>query len=1371
MAERPPADGTAVRPPGPAWRRWLRRAWLAGLVLLLLLVVLAGSVLTIDLGPSLKARAEREGAKLIERPLHIGSLSVRLLTGRFVLEDILIEGLSPEDRPFFTAKRLEVSLPWWTIFGRELYVEAVELSDWRMLVETFPNDRHSFIKIPRGRSGDGPPRFVTTVQIVRATRGEFVYEDHHTPWSTVARNLDVTVTKLRDYRGEVRFSGGTVTVQDYKPMWANMFAQFRVDGSHIVLDRIDLETDGARSDVKGLIDLSRWPEQTYAVHSRVHFPRMKELFFADDDFTLSGEGTFEGTFHLFKGGRELRGRFASAVAGVNDFRFPDLRGSLAWLPHRFEVTEAHSAFLGGRTAFTYVMEPLGVPGTPAVARFDARYEGVDLAALTDFYEVRGIRLRGRARGQNLLEWPLGRFVERRGEGWVEAAAPDDVRLMTRELPESVREAHRSLGLPLGPFNPDPMLGYVPIGGALSYRFDRARLDIGEGWVATPETYVAFEGHTEWGERSELPFHVTSGDWQQGDRLLAGILTAFGSDTRAVPVGGFGTFDGVMLGAFRDPRIEGRFEGEHVRAWGVEWGSASADVVIEDAYVDVSRAVFTAGDARIDAQGRFSLGYPRADGGEELDARVRLVHWPVGDLRRAFELFDYPIDGQVSGEFHVYGRYQGPHGFGRMTIADLVAYGERFEMATAGLRFEGAGVRVDGIEAQKAAGRLTGAAYVGWDGSYSFNAEGRRMPLEEIAAVQVPQAPLSGTLQFTASGSGTFERPRYELRGRVDDLFVADEGIGQVTGRFTVRDQQLTIDLLEAASPRLTLSGSGRIALTPEADAELTFRFSDTSIDPYARAFRAGISPFTTAVASGTLRVMGELSNLDHLRADTVIEQLDLRLFDYLVTNDGPIRIGFEQQVLQVERLRLVGEGTQLEAFGEVRFKDDRIALRALGDANLGILQGFFRDIRSTGQAELQAEIRGSLSQPVAFGAATIANGRLREFSLPHAVEALTGRIEFDSEGVRLDGLTGRLGGGEVRFGGRIAFDGLSPSEFLVTATGTGMRIRYPEGFRSLVDADLALRGRVERPVLSGTVDVRSAVWSGALDTSGTGIFGVAGMGGAALPAPAAPAADAAIPLQFDIRIDAPSTLRIETRAARLVSSAELSLRGSYDRPLLFGRVEIERGEVLFEGNRYEVTHGTVDFANPARIEPFFDIEAETRARVPGQVYRVVFRVTGTPDQFGFDLTSDPPLAAVDILSLLFGDVRDPQDAELRALRTPNRTEEELIAARATRLLASPISSEVGRVVEEAFGVDTVQISPSFGELSTLQSARLNPSARLTIGKRISDRVYLTYARALSTSSRDQILLVEYNQSDRLSWVVSQNEDRTYAVDVRVRHVF
>ncbi|MCU0256337.1 MAG: hypothetical protein MUF60_06315, partial [Vicinamibacterales bacterium] len=151
------------------------------------------------------------------------------------------------------------------------------------------------------------------------------------------------------------------------------------------------------------------------------------------------------------------------------------------------------------------------------------------------------------------------------------------------------------------------------------------------------------------------------------------------------------------------------------------------------------------------------------GGEEIDARVRISRWDLVDLRHAFALDDYPVTGELSGDFHVYERYEGPQGFGRLTVERGVAYGERFELATAGLTFDGAGVHLDGLEIHKSTGRVTGAAYIAWAGTYSFNADGRGIPMESVDTTASPRTPLSGTLSFTASGAGAFESPRYQVR--------------------------------------------------------------------------------------------------------------------------------------------------------------------------------------------------------------------------------------------------------------------------------------------------------------------------------------------------------------------------------------------------------------------------------------------------------------------------------------------------------------------------------------------------------------------------------------------------------------------------------
>ncbi|HSL24348.1 MAG TPA: translocation/assembly module TamB domain-containing protein [Vicinamibacterales bacterium] len=1338
--------------------------------LALVLCLVVAITLKIDLGPSLRGRAEREAANFLKRPVKIGRLSARLIPGRFVVEDFVIAGLEPRDRPFLTANRIEVAMPWWTAFRNQIVFDGIRMTGWKMVVETFPNGRHNFPRFTRERQTTGPKRFTTTLRYVSAENGEFIYDDHSTPWQTIARNLNVMVSRWGDtYRGHARFSDGVIAIQSYVPMSADMTSSFRLDGGRVHFDRIDLRTDGARSVVTGDVNLARWPEQQYQVSSRIQLPRMRELFFARDAFTLSGEAAFEGTFHLFKGGRELRGRFSSPVAGVNAYRFPNLRGTVVWLPDSLDVPEATAGVFDGQSQFTYRMWKPERRGR-WLARFDARYQDVDLARFTDFVETRGLRLAGRADGRSLLEWPLGRFsAELRGGGTVNVSPPVGVALQGRELEAAQIAAADARGVDTGPFNPGLAVGYVPIGGRVTYALTPERITLDDSWIATRSTHASFSGSTAWLDAAEIPFHVTSSDWQDSDRLMAAILTTFGSPTSAVQMGGYGTFDGVMRKSFRRPRIEGQFTGGALTAWNTVWGQGEAHVVVENSYVEVRRAVLarmtgeTPSEIRVD--GTFSLGYPRRDGGEEINAHVVMKDRPLADLRQAFELFDYPVDGLTSGEFRLQGRYAGPTGFGTLRIDRGVAYEEPFERATAGLRFEGTGVRLDSIEIQKGSGAATGAAWVGWDGTYSFNVDGRRIPVESLKNVAFPRAPLSGLLQLTAAGNGTFESPRYEVRFSVADLYAGEEGIGHVTGRIGIRGDLLAIEQLEAASPRLTLSGSGQIELTDEMDAALTFRFSDTSLDPYVRTFVPKLSPFTTAVVSGTIDVRGELYVPEHLRIDLNVEQLEAKLFDYRLRAGGPLRLAVNQQRIIAKDLRLVGEGTQLEVNGEVNLLQERVALTATGSANLGILQGFFRNVRSSGAASLSADVRGSLNAPEFAGFARVSNGRIRHFALPHSLDAINGTMSFDARGVRLDDLTARMGGGLVRFGGRVGLDGFKPGTLSLTAIGEGMRLRYPEGFTSVVDADLSLVGTVSSPLVEGTVMVRSSMFARRLDTAAA-IFGLGAVGGGGVR-PAEPAPVAGLPLRFNLHVTAPSSLRVNNNAMDLTASADLRLTGTYDRPVLLGRADIERGWLTFEGNRYVVTRGGINFANPSRIEPFFDVEAETRVQVPGQTYRVTLSAAGTLDAMTWAATADPPLPTAQVLALLLGEGADP-DADLRRLQEGQGAERELFTALAARGLATPLSNPLGRVFEETLGV-TTQITPIIGEFSTLQT--LNPTARVIIGRRLSSRVYVTYSQALGSGRNEQIVLIEYDQSDRLGWILSRNEDGTFALEFRVRHTY
>ena len=1388
-AGQPPSPGGGTR---GAIGRYVR--WAAGGLAVVVAVAIVATF-TVDLGPLVRARAEEAASGYLDREVTIGRIGAYVVPGRFLVEDLMIGGLRPDDRPFLVADEIVLSTAWLALLHGEFLVDSATMTNWLMRVESFPDGRQSFPAFtrrepeeaveatetavepvepaPDDADDDEGRRFVSTLQYLQAARGEFRYEDHGSNFEVTCPNLDITITKILDYRGHASCSEGLITISDFEPMWANMATDFELDGTVVDLTRFHVETDGASTEVQGNIDLLAFPEMYYTLESDLDVTRMRELFFADDAFTATGDSHFSGSFYKFDGGYDLRGSIASPVFGLEvdagQFRFPNLDGQLVWQPDRFDMWDITSSFFGGSAVAE--LSSFGLKD-PWQGSFDVRYEDVEVSQLARLFELNGIEPVARAAGHHRLEWPTEGDGGFRHEGEMQLEPPEGVQLATAEIrPGAAAAATARAALP-----PDLTTRVFPFGGGVAYAIEDGLIELTSGLIATPSTHATFDGRTRSGSDSQIPFRVASSNWQESDRLMSAVMTAVGSPTNPFAVDGVGTFDGVMLGDLAAPRIEATFVGDRLRAWNVVWGAGGGEIIVENGYLDMTGGLFRGGDAELRVDGRFSLGGSRDDGGEEINTVFTLAAFPSSNLKAAFGLEEgYSIDGPTSGEAHLYGSYNRLFGVGRLTLDHPTAYGEPFDSASAGLRFEGDGVRLDGFEMRKGAGTITGAAFIEWGrlepqgerpASYSFNWDARGIGVETLELIPPPPEPLSGTLEFNASGAGEFDNPHYEVRGTIVDLFVGDEEVGQVTGRLDVRDGLLSLDL-EGASSTLAVSAAGQVALTAENDADLRFRVTNMSLDPYVRMFVPQFSPYTNAVISGSMRVVGELQNWDHLGAEAIIEQADLSLFDYAIRNDGPIGIMLDQRVVGLDQFRLVGEGTALELSGSVDLARDELSLGVAGDASLGILQGFLQDLRGSGDAAVRAEVTGPLSQPVLTGQAAVSDGRIRHFSLPHGLEAINGRIIFEPGGVRFDDVPARMGGGPVTIGGYVGLTGFQPGELGITLTGEQMHLRYPEGFRSLIDTDLELRGDMDAAVLAGVVNVRDMVLLEGFDM-GAGLFGGTVEEDAAT---VVALQDSGLPLSFDIQIVAPSTLRMTSNTMQVVSSAELTLRGTFDRPLLFGTAEIDRGEAFVEGNRYRLNYGTIGFANPTRIEPFIDVELETDVRVPGQTYRVTVRATGTVERLVPTLSSDPPLPEVDILSLLLGDIRDPQSADLRAARAPELAQQQRFQAGAARLLTSPLSSGVGRVVEESFGVDTFQITPSLGDPSAQQSAQLNPTARVLIGKRISDRGHLTLSRALSGANRDLIMVFEYDQSDRLSWILSQNEDRTYALDFRVRHAF
>ena len=351
----------------------------------------------------------------------------------------------------------------------------------------------------------------------------------------------------------------------------DMATDFELDGAQVHLTRVTLDTDGASTVLEGDVDTANLPEMTFELESDIDLTRMREIFFADYDFTTSGEGHFTGTFHKFEGGYDLHGSITSPVLGIDSdagqLRFPKLEGQLVWQPDRFDMWDVTSTFSGGRA-----WAELSTLGTkdPWQGIFDVRYEGVEVAQLAQLFGLKGIDLVSRASGHNRLEWPIESGGSRY-TGELQLEPPEGVQLATASLPPGAAAAVMArAGLP-----PDLTTHEFSFGGGVGYTIEDGWIELTSGHIVTPSTHVTFDGRTRSGSDSRIPFRVASTNWQESDRLMSAVMTAVGSPTQPFAVDGVGTFVGVMIGDLAAPRVEATFVGQGLRSWNVAWGTVPA----------------------------------------------------------------------------------------------------------------------------------------------------------------------------------------------------------------------------------------------------------------------------------------------------------------------------------------------------------------------------------------------------------------------------------------------------------------------------------------------------------------------------------------------------------------------------------------------------------------------------------------------------------------------------------------------------------------------------------------------------------------------------------------------------------------------------
>jgi translocation and assembly module TamB len=1283
-------------------------------------------------------RAPEWGAHLVEgtlsryfnRPVTVARVAFRLRTGEVEVLGLRVGGITPEAPPFLEIGSVRVRPSLAPLRGNRIVLSRVRLEGMRLRIHAFPSP-------PIGPGGDDLPRLGGSgrggglgigVERLVIVDGEFVLDHDRVP-------LDLD---LPDFRGRLqgRPEGGVAGHLSFEPGRLRIgSAPELVLGTEIdvIVNRGVVDVLGARLFAEnmnlayqGRIRLAGRPQGQLTLQGPVDLAVLERHVFRSG-LGFAGAPNWSGVLSIDGSRLRIEGKMQGtdgAFMGAPVERYE------SWLSYDgttgLVMRDLEVAMLGGGGS-------LSVDVPPTALR-------------------RPVSIRGRmqeADAEGLLRMLFGW-----GELGVGAAATGDFDVGWPK--GATRRVTGTLGLALA----ERADGRLPLAGRLDWRAEDGAQRYERLELAGRGLTVGASGEVDAEERARLDLSVDTDDLAASEQALVRIRRALGSpEAQPVGVSGAGRFRGRWGGTLDWPVFEGRFEGRGIGYADVDWGDATwtGSYASETETLTSQPLVARKGDGELEWTGRSEIGWLGVR--DALAGRARVSAWPVEDLVR-FMQWDVAASGRVTGSASVRGRRSAPEGEAQGTARGGRYYGIAYDEARLESRWKPGRAEVTKGEVRLGGGRVAFGGSVTDDGVYDGKADLDGVELGPLVALPKDAPPLGGRLSGSVLLQGTLARPRVVATLGSQRLFLGDEGIGALDARLTGRgDGRLAVDG-RVRSGRVDIALTGGVFAAPPYEAELRLALRSTSLDPFLRALHPQLPPGVAFVASGEALVSGPLARPADVRAEARLPEIELLMADFPVRAREPLALRLADGRLELGRVHLGGEGTDLVVDGAIDLVGSGpLAIQARGQADLRVLAAVTRRFRGTGDARLAVSVSGSREAPLVRGTLDLEGAGLRIRGFPHGVEGLRGRVRFTERTAELEGVSGTLASGPLTLEGQLGYAGGALGSYDVRATGRSLALRYPEGLRSLLDAELRLFGDAQQQWVTGKIDVRQALYTRRYDVASE-LLALR----RTLPAPAAGAAGAGA--RLDLRITAPGTLRIDNNLAQLAARADLLLSGTSDAPAVTGRAEIERGRLYFQGRTYTIQRGALDFVNPQRLDPLFDIEASTRMRS----YQVTLRVSGTLERVTPTLTSDPPLSSLQILALLAGQ----EESEVANLTQTQAREKQggIAAAGAATLAAGRLSESMGleREAERLFGLNRFSIDPSL-----LRGASNTRTARVTVGKRLTPDLNVLYSQDLR-GTEERIVAIEYALSNRFSLLLTHTDpgqaktgtEQGWAFDVRIR---
>ncbi len=710
--------------------------------------------------------------------------------------------------------------------------------------------------------------------------------------------------------------------------------------------------------------------------------------------------------------------------------------------------------------------------------------------------------------------------------------------------------------------------------------------------------------------------------------------------------------------------------------------------------------------------------------------------------------DFPLDTQGSGPVDIRGDEKTIHVAGNIELEKGTLYDEAFDKGDVKFEVTDKEIVFQDTTLIHGGSTIAGNGTILFQGSYFGDIRFDDVHLEDLSIINKNFPGLTGSFKGSLHGEGSLDHPVIKLTGTLPEVVYQNQGLREGTIEISLKDKDLQTVLKFKEHP---VQITGSIAMARPFLSRFSVEGEQIPIIPLLATTSGFRLTSLKGTVSGKLDIEGPLSDLQQLNYSAYLNRLDADLAGYPVSNQGDMIFQLKNGNLNIDSFRLKGEGTSLSITGGLQLSK-QFNLFVTGEADLSLLKAFSKEITSgQGKAYLALNIYDAWSDPKFQGGLTIQEGQIRTTFFPQPFHISSLGLFFNERQVLLESLDAALGEGAFHVTGKIDINRFKMGHFGLIMETRESRFTFFPGWASTVSGTLIYQGDLSTQTLQGEMALSHGLYNKKFDVKPLIKKLTEIREDRRQPIPVVGNT------RLNIHLSGEDDLRINNNAARLPFTADLTLKGTVDHPVLVGRMESDNGFIIFYNKTFTVNSISVDFIDPEDIKPLIDLKARTQIAGKDRNYQIDLGLSGTLEEFNRTLTSDDPtLTETDILSLILAGRKATEVA------TDPASQQQIGGSFVPLVIESPFEG----LLEDLTGVNRLSIEPvSPGFRSTSGGPRVTMEEHL-----LNDKLLLNYSYIMNPS-QDQRIQMDYLLNRHFYLQGIRNEDGTLGGNLKFRFEF